>query len=678
VTSSKRAAAKKVKTYTAVAALLSCAALSGSSWAAGNSSSVTGKEWPYFGGSIAFDRYSPLSQINASNFDQVSVLWTRPAVDKSILDQFPDVSPSNYMKGTPIMIGGVLYASDGVGLVEAFDARTGATIWVQKPFAPTLKEAAGTSTRGVAAWNGDGHMRIISVRGEYLYALDAKNGSLITNFGDGGRVYLRRKTPDDAPFFGFNGPIIVGNVIVIGGNGGGKEGGGFADGGNAKEATPEDIRAFDVRTGKLVWTFHLMPAGTEGQKNWGASVSYTGNMAAWAPLTADPETGYVYVPTSSPTNSYYGGHRPGNNLYANSLIAINTKTGKEVWHYQLVHHDLWDYDIASPPTLGDIRVNGKLVKAIIAVDKTGRVFVFDRHNGKPVWPIEERPVPQSTIPGEYTSPTQPFPTKPKPFDQVGLEDSDLIDFTPTLREEARALRDKYLHGPMFMPPSVISEEVGGKQGTIAVPGDWGSANWNTGAFDPETGRYYAVSMTMPEVFALHKAMGPTATIAYMEGSETPRTPRQPRPQREAVNPYGFGPEGLPMTKPPYGRITAYDMNTGDQMWMAASGDGPRNHPLLQSLNLPPLGNIGRQVSLVTKSLLLVADSGDAVMGGFGVSGSAKLRAYDKATGRQISEIQLPAGATAGPMTYEANGKQVIVVSVGSRSHNGDWVALGLK
>ena len=635
-----------------------------------------GSAWPYFGGTEAFDRYSPLSKINAENFKDLTIQWSRPSVDKSIRETFPDISPSNYLKSTPVMVDGVLYATNGVGLVEAFDALTGATIWIQKPFAPTLKEAAGTSTRGVSLWHGDGTVRIVAVRGEYLYALSAKDGSLVTSFGDGGRVFLRRQTPDNAPFFGFNGPLIIGDVIVIGGNGGGKEGGGFADGGNAKEATPEDIRAYNVRTGALVWTFHLMPDGKRGADNWGDSTHYTGNMAAWAPLSADVAAGIVYVPTSSPTNSYYGGHRPGNNLYANSIIAINAKSGKEIWHFQLTHHDVWDYDVASVPVLADLKVAGKAVPSVIVTDKTGRIFVFNRLTGTPVWPIAEQPVPQSTIPGEHTSPTQPFPTKPKLFDQIGLTDDDLIDFTPQLREEAKQIRDKYVTGPMFTPPSVTGD--GGKQGTLLLPGDWGSANWNTGAFDPETGRYFATSMTMPDVFALHKATKAGDTIAYMEGSEEPRQPGQFRPQRADMNPYGFGPESLPMTKPPYGRITAYDMNTGDQLWVAANGDGPRDHPLLRSLNLPPLGNIGRQVALVTKSLLMVGDTGDAVMGGFGVKGAAKFRAFDKTSGRQVGEIQLPAGATAGPMTYEVNGKQLIVVSIGSKAHDAAWVALGLN
>ncbi|KRB39949.1 MAG: PQQ-binding-like beta-propeller repeat protein [Pseudomonadota bacterium] len=636
---------------------------------------TAGKAWPYFGGSHKFERYSPLSQINAKTIGQVTTLWTRPSVDKSLRDQFPDLAPSSYLRGTPIMIDGVLYSPNGVGLVEAFDAETGATIWVQKPFAPTLKEAAGQSTRGVDVWGRGKDMRIISIRGEYLYALDAKTGELIKSFGDGGRVSLNRDTPDHAAFFDFNGPIIVGDVVVIGGNGGGKAGGGYADGGNTKEAKPEDIRGYDVRTGKLVWTFQLLPpAGEPGHDTWGEAAAYAGNMAAWAPLSADPATGYVYVPTTSPTNPYYGGHRPGDNLYANSLLVLDAKTGKRVWHFQMVHHDVWDYDSASPPTLADLRINGRVVKAVIATNKTGLIYVFDRITGKPVWPIDEKPAPQSEIPGEHLSPTQPIPSKPPPYDRVGLTDDDLIDFTPALRTAALAVRDQYVHGGMFTPPSSKSAGPDGKKGSLLLPGDWGSGNWNTGAFDPETGRYYAVSMTMPAAIEVSKSNKPEDTIAYREGVDDGTRPAV-RPPR---NPWGYGPDGLPLVKPPYGRITAYDMNRGELLWVAANGDGPRDHPLLKSLNLPPLGNLGRPVALVTKSLLFVGDSSDTVLGGFGISGAGKFRAFDKATGKLLWETEIPAGTSGGPITYEVKGKQFIVVPVGSKAYGASWVAMGIQ
>lgn len=643
--------------------------LAGASFAA--SAQSAGSEWSYFGGSKRFDRYSPLGQIDKGNVSRLQPLWTRPGLDASIKDAFPDLTPSGYLRGTPILINGVLYAPNAVGLVEAFDPATGATKWVQQPFANTLKEASGQSTRTVDYWEQGADKRIISVRGEYLYALDAGDGTPIASFGDQGRVSLNRNTPDEAPFFGFNGPIIVGDVIVIGGQGGGKAGGGYADGGDTKEARPEDIRGYDVRTGRQLWTFHILPRpGEPGYETWTPeAASYTGNMGAWAPLAADEELGIVYVPLSSPTNAFYGGHRPGNNLYANSLVALDARTGKLVWHFQLVHHDVWDSDVAAPPTLADLKVDGKRIPAVIQPGKTGFLYVFDRRNGEPVWPIEERPVPQSTTPGEQLSPTQPFPTKPPAFDRQGISEDELIDYTPELKEKAKALLAGFNHGPLFMPPSLDESANGGKKGTLLMPGGWGSGNWNTGAFDPETGRYYAVSMTLPAVLALTKVTDEGKDkIAY----------RVSRPPREIMSAYGPGPDGLPLLKGPYGRITAFDMNKGDKLWTVANGDGPRNHPLLKDLNLPPLGNIGRPVALVTKSLLFLGDASDALYGKAGLKENTWLRAYDKTTGDTLWQSPIPAGTTGGPITYMANGRQILLVPIGNNEWGSGWMAFGVK
>jgi glucose dehydrogenase len=628
--------------------------------------------WTYFAGSKRIDRYSPLSQINRDTVSHLQVVWTRPGVDSSLTQEFPDLTPSNYLRGTPILIEGVLYAPDGVGLVEAFDPATGKTLWVQKPFAATLKEAAGQSTRGVDYWSKAADKRIIAVRGEYLYSLDAKTGAALDAFGDHGRVSLNRHTPDDAPFFGFNGPIVVGDVIVVGGNGGGKAGGGYGDGGPETQSTPEDIRGYDVLTGKQLWQFHILPhAGEPGHDTWGkGSADIVGNMAAWAPLSADEQLGYVYVPLSAPTNSYYGGHRPGNNLYSDSLLALNAKTGKLIWHFQMVHHDLWDYDNASAPTLGDITVDGKKIRAVMQPNKTGFLFVLDRTNGKPVWPILEKPVPQGILPGEETSPTQPFPTKPPAFDRQGITPDDLIDFTPALHAEALKLLSGYVTGPLFTPPSLKDDPATGKKGTLNMPGAWGSGNWNIGAFDPDTGIYYAVSMTLPGIYGLVKPTDPGATIGYEfpEGRQGDRTPQ----------PYGPGPEGLPLLKPPYGRITALDLNKGDKLWAVANGDGPRNNPLLKDLHLPPLGTIGRPVPLLTKSLLFLGESSDALFGQAGIGGAAHFTAYDKANGAVIWTSTLPAGTTGGPVTYQVAGKQMIVVPVGGKDYGASWIAFGLK
>jgi quinoprotein glucose dehydrogenase len=642
-----------------------------------------GSEWSSYGGDKGFMRYSPLDQINRDNVKNLKVVWRRPAVDAQIMDKFPDLSASNYFRGTPIIVNGVLYAPDGVGLIEAFDAATGQTKWVQQPVEPTLKEAAGQSTRGVQYWKKESDERIISIRRDYLYAIDAKTGKPCRDFGENGRVWLDRHTPDQAGYFAYPGPFVVNDVIVVGGNGGGKTGEGYGDGGFDSHARPEDIRGYDIRTGKLLWTFHVLPQkGEPGYETWGkGSAEYMGNMAAWASMTGDEELGYVYVPLSAPTVSFYGGHRPGKNLYSDSLVVIDVKTGKLVWHFQMVHHDLWDYDSASPPVLGEITVNGKRIKAVIASNKTGFLYVFDRATGKPVWPIEERPVPQSTTPGEETWPTQPFPTKPPAFDRQGFTEDDLVDFTPELRKRALEFASHYELGPLFTPPSLISDS---KKGTLALPSAWGSGNWNTGAFDPESSIYYAVSMTQPTAYGLSKTTDPKATMAYwipFGGGREERPRRELLPGEVPDVDYdatgGLNLGGVPLMKPPYGRITALDLNQGTKLWTAANGDGPRNHPMLKDLNLPPLGNLGRPVALVTKTLLFLGDASNALYGHAGIAGAAKFRAYDKSTGQVVAQIDLPVGTTGGPMTYMAGGKQVIIVPVGGKGYGAGWIALGL-
>jgi len=641
-------------------------------------------EWRSYGGDKGFTRYSPLDQINRDNVKNLQVVWRRPAVDPQIMAKFSDLSPSNYFRGSPIMVNGALYAPNGVGLVEAFDAATGRTKWVQQPVEPTLKEAAGDSTRGVAYWKKDSEERIVSVRGEYLYALDAKTGGPSREFGENGRISLNRHTPDEARYFGFPGPFVVNDVIVVGGNGGGKSGEGYGDGGFEARAKPEDIRGYDIHSGKLLWTFHILPhRGEPGYETWGkGSAEFVGNMAAWGSMTADEQLGYVYVPLSAPTVSYYGGHRPGKNLFSDSLVVLNVKTGKLVWYFQMVHHDLWDYDSATAPVLGDITVNGKRIKAVMASNKTGFLYVFDRVTGKPVWPIEERSVPQSNTPGEETWPTQPFPTKPPAFDRQGFTADDLIDFTPELHKKALDIASHYVMGPLFTPPSLLTAE---KKGTLALPGAWGSANWNTGAFDPETGMYYAVSMTQMFPYALLKATDPKATMTYFlpEGSEvnaanlhqenrTISNAEETRTGSMAITV-----DGLPITKPPYGRITALDLNKGTIAWMVPNGDGPRNHPLLKNLNLPPLGNTGRPAALLTKTLLFLGDASASLFGQAGITGPAKFRAYDKATGQVIWEKELPAGTTGAPVTYLASGKQYIVIPIGGTGFGAGWVALAV-
>ena len=656
-------------------------------------------EWRAYGGDKGYTRYSPLDQISADNVAKLQIVWRRPALDAQFTSAYPDLNPSAYFRATPIMVDGVLYTPNAVGLVEAFDAGTGRTVWVQEPSEKSLRAVAGQSTRGVEVWGTERDRRLLVVRGTNLYALDAKTGRTFADFGDRGMVNLKRQELYAAAgFHQTNAPIIVGDVVVVAGNGGGG-----GDLGTKKESAPEDVRGYDVRTGKLLWTFHVRPRpGEFGDDTWGDALDWSGDMGAWGALTADEELGYVYVPLTAPTNAMYGGHRPGQNLYSNSLVCLDAKTGRRVWHYQMVHHDLWDYDNVGAPVLGEITVNGKPIKAVMQVNKTAFLYVFDRVTGEPVWPIEERPVPPSTVPGERSWPTQPFPTKPPAFDRHGLTEDDLIDFTPELRAEALAIARRYVIGPIFTPPSLAIE--GGKQGTIVVPGTWGAANWNTPAFDPETGIFYAASNTVPYINDLAPPADPKASIKYALKQLRPAPPPPNLPADGVLAPGPgtvqgpFGPttvarlnrsdlaqrnheplleNGLPIYKPPYGRISAIDLNRGEIKWQVPNGDGPRNHPALKGLNLPPLGTAGRPAPLVTKTLLFIGEGSDAIPGIPRDAFGNKFRAYDKATGKVIWETELPAGTTGAPMTYLHKGRQYIVVPIGGKNHPPELVALGL-
>ena len=637
-------------------------------------------DWRYYGGNKGFTRYSALDQINRDNVKSLRIAWRRPAVNDKMIAAFPDTRPNAYLRATPIMIDGVLYTQDAHGLVIALDGETGRTIWEQ-PFGSDREDARGASTRGVDYWrggNGNADRRIFSIRGEHLHALDATSGVPVKTFGTEGRILLRfgDRQPLAGRFNDSTGPLVLGNVVVVTGNTGGA-----GDGGNTKEASPEDVRGFDAETGKLLWTFHVVPRpGEFGNDTWGnGSWKIAGDLGAWNPMTADEELGYVYVPLTSPTAAWYGGWRPGDNLFANSLVALDVKTGKRVWHFQTVHHDLWDWDNIGPPMLGEITVDGKRIRAVMQANKAAFLYVLDRTNGRPVWPIEERPVPQSTVPGEHSSPTQPFPTKPPAFDLQGISDNDLIDYTPALKQRARTIANQYVMGPVFSPPSVPSDQTGGKKGTLVQPGAWGSANWNTGAFDPDTGYYYAISQTMgPASRTARKQTDPRATMEYADFVPAPATD-QPASQSPPSTVDAISIDGLPIIKGPYGRITAIDLNRGVHVWMRPNGDGPRFHPLLKDLNLPPLGYPNRPAPLLTKTLLFLGEGSDAISGTAGADWTwgTKFRAYDKATGSVIWEMDLPSGTTAGPMTYAVKGKQYIVVAVGARNHPSEYVALSL-
>jgi quinoprotein glucose dehydrogenase len=633
-----------------------------------------GGEWSRYGGDAGTTKYAPLDQIDKGNVSRLRIAWQRPAVDPSITSRDPKLTYSGNFRATPLMVGGVLYSPNAVGLVEAFHPGTGKTLWVQEPF-PEQGPAGlrGTSSRGVAFWAEGNDRRLFVVRGEYLIALDPATGKPLDGFGDGGRINLRAGLGAAATGYAWTGaPQICRDVIMVGVG----IGASMNDRPTHKEGVPGLVQAFDVRTGKPRWRFNPIPRpGEVGSETWeNDSWSYSGDANMWSLMSVDEGEGLAYLPLTSPTSDMYGGHRPGDNLFANTLVCVRCEDGRRVWHYQIVHHDLFDYDLPAAPILADIRVDGKPVRAVVQLTKQAFAFVFDRLTGRPVWPIEERPVPASDVPGERAARTQPFPTKPPPFDRQGVSVDDLIDFTPELRAEATALLKFYRVGPLFTPPSVRSDDPNGRRGTIQLPGSVGGADWQSGAFDPETGVLYVQSITTPFTADVVKPDPQKSNLDYVSGTRA-WTP---------------GPQGLPLFKPPYGRITAIDLNKGEQLWMSPNGDGPRDHPLLKPLNLPPLGSPGRSSPLVTRTLVFLGE-GDPVMAALGSRlppempptiapgyGGKKFRAFDKATGAVVWEMELPAGITGAPMTYMFEGKQYIVAAIGSREQqNTGWVALSL-
>jgi len=641
-----------------------------------NGQNLEDGEWGYFGGDNNFNRYSPVDQINAGNVDQLSILWRRDATAASLREDYNGMSFEKNLRSTPLLVDGVLYAPNIFGLVEAFDPATGETVWIQEPYQQTMLEAAGISTRGIAYWQQGIDRRLMVVRGSYLYALNPETGETFADFGreEPGRINLAYSAANANNFSLTTSPLVIGNTAVIGGflNGAG-------DSGSRKEAAPENIRGFDVTNGELKWEFNVVPqAGEFGYDTWEeGSAEWSGDIGSWCCMSADDELGIVYVPLSAPTSAYYGGHRPGDNLFSNSLVALDAETGERIWHFQMIHHDLWEYDNGSPPILGDITVDGRTIKAVMQANKNGFVYVFDRTNGEPVWPIVETPVPQSIVEGEATSATQPIPSKPPAFDRQGITLDDLIDFTPALRSQALELIDNFTIGPLYTPPSPWIEA--GNQGTLTLPSTWGAGNWNTGAFDPETGMYFAVSYTKADNLGIAPTSSESATMTHSLSREAPGVPNI---------------QGIPLLKPPYGRVTALDMNTGELAWTVANGDGPRDHPLLKDLDLPPLGIPNRPAPLVTKSLLFVGEGSDAVVGTVPGAGGAYdgpdtgfdeswrwgtlFRAFDKSSGNTVFEIDLSAGTTGAPMTYMHEGKQYIVVAVSSQATEPEWVALGLS
>lgn len=610
-------------------------------------------EWHYWGGDAGATRYSALTQIDATNAKRLEVAWRWAALP---LGDRPDVN----WQATPLYIDGVLYATSGVHQVVALDPATGKEIWVftPEPKDLTTGRPGNPSGRSVAYWTDGKQKRLLrSTLDGRLISIDAKTGKADLKFGERGNVYLNRELTDrPVPVIGSTSPpIVVGDVVIVqitpevyAPN---------------KEATPGHIRGYDVRTGKRLWTFHTIPqAGEFGVETWEKdSWKTNGNTGVWTIMSADQELGYVYLPVETPSHDFYGGHRLGDNLFAESIVCLDARTGKRVWHFQTIHHGLWDYDIPAAPILGDIIVDGRKIKAVTVLTKQGLSFVFDRVTGKPVWPIEERPVPPSDVPGERASPTQPFPAKPAPYEPLGYSEDNLIDFTPALKKEALEIAARYKRGPMYTPPSVVTPN--GTQGTWVQPGYGGGANWNGGAFDPETGWMYVPTKNQPMIAMLTKADPKLTNHDYVRGTTT-------------VAP---GPRGLPVVRPPWSKITATDMNAGEHRWWKAIGPAPenvRNHPDLQGLGLD-FSSMGytsiRPSPLLTKTLLFLPDAGALS----GDPGGNMIRAYDKKTGAVVAEVELPSKSTGAPMTYMHKGTQYIVTAVATREHPAELVALAV-
>lgn len=627
-------------------------------------------EWRTYAADHASSKYVPLDQINAETVRNLEVVWQQSTVPDGTRGDSTVDAPSA-SQNTPLMADGRLYISTGLGRVAALDATTGALLWHDPPPPSTdgTPPRRASAVRGLGYWTDDSDTRILAILGSTLVALNAASGARYPDFGENGAVDLIQGYDDPRvdSFRWRSAPLVVNDIVVVGSMIGDITNHTMAA---LKEMPPGDIRGFDVRTGEQRWIFHTIPKeGEPGNETWlsalnedRASWEYTGNTNMWASPSADEELGYVYIPLSTPTSDYYGGHRPGDNLYAESLVCLDAETGTLVWHFQAVHHGLWDYDFPAAPTLVDITVDGRAIKAVALVSKQAHTYVFDRVTGEPVWPIEERPVPRGNVPGEWYAETQPFPTRPPAYDQQGVTMDDLIDFTPALRAEAIEILDDYVWGPLFTPPTLIDDTPGGTKGTMVVPGLVGGTDWNGAGVDPETGILYVPSAHSGTVVGLGRSEHPRSDVDWtLKGAR-----------------HIPGPQGLPLFKPPYGRLVAIDLNQGQILWSVANGDGPRDHPVIAHLNLPPLGQGGRAAPLVTSSLVFLGE-GANVGAAFlpPGSGGKMFRAYDKATGAVVWEMELSGGTTAAPISYMTGGRQYILVTVGWDDMGSEYVALAL-
>jgi quinoprotein glucose dehydrogenase len=686
-------------------------------------------DWTYYNADIKGTKYSPLDQINASNFGKLEIAWR---FKTDMLGPRPEYK----LEGTPVAVNGILYTTGGTRRsVVALDGATGELIW-----AHSIREGrrAGVSPRqlsgrGVSYWtDGKGDERILYVTTGYrLVALNAKTGAMIAGFGTNGVVDLKvgavkgrgdQINLEDGEIGLHATPAIVKDVAIVGSS--------FREGAtvDTHNNTKGLVRAFDVRTGKLLWTFNTIPRpGEYGNETWEKeSWAENGNVGVWTQITVDEELGLAYLPVETPTSDYYGGHRPGNNLFAESIVCVDLKTGQRKWHFQLVHHPLWNYDMSSAAILADITVNGKPIKAVAVPGKQGFVWVFDRVTGQPVWPIEERAVPASEVPGEKTSPTQPYPTKPPAYSRNTLTlPDDLIDFTPALRAQAVDNMKRYRTSAWMYNPPMLGDP-NGILGSINMGNAIGGTNWPGVAYDPETHTIFAqannVNITSTSLVTPPKGFSDIRYVSGMQGREfrevigpgdccaadSPRAIAQIEAQRAAAVAAGTSPaanlppgggaaaagagagagqlfggltvEGLSILKPPYGTIAAVNLDRGEITWRVAHGDTPdnvRNHPLLKGLTIPKTGQAG------TSGIGLMATKSLVVMGDPQLTTTpehprgAMLRAYDKTNGNQVGMVHMPAPQSGSPMTYLAGGRQYIVVAISGGNYSGEYLAFAL-
>jgi quinoprotein glucose dehydrogenase len=626
-------------------------------------------EWPYVGGDQAHTKFSPADRITPANVDQLQIVWEWEPNEQPLPEY--GTRPGSF-ETTPLMIDNVLYLSTMYTRVVALDAETGTELWAFDPRAyetgATGASPGGYKHRGIAVHGEGDDMRVFINSRVSLYALDARTGELITSFGDGGEVALTEGFPNEVSHDEFDQtspPVVFEDLVIVGSR--------VPDRIQHRFDTPGSVQAFDVHTGERRWIFYTVPQSNDefGAETWeDQSWRFTGHANAWGLLSLDDERGLLYVPTSTPSGDYWGGRRLGANLFAESLLCLDARTGERQWHFQGVHHGLWDYDFTSPPNLVTITVDGRTIDAVAEVSKQGFTYVFDRVTGEPVWPIEERPVPASTVPGEQAAPTQPFPTRPAAFDRQGVSNDDLLDFTPELAAEARRIASEYQLGPIYTPPILAGQD--GLRALLMLPQMTGGANWQGGAVDAETGILYVASATAPTVAGLMNDPG-RSTMDYVGGGGR----RSARDARQGCG--EIGPLGLPLIKPPWGRITAIDLNSGEHVWMIPNGDTPdcvRNHPALSGVDIPRTGKPERSGILVTKTLVFAGEGG----GLFATptwAGGEMFHAYDKQTGETIWEMELPKRQSGVPMTYMIDGKQYIAMAMSARGEPAELVALTL-